>query len=132
MRGVKKQDEARDMWVKVLLKTVFTCYTNLMETAANQDKNELLLKLTKAVFWNCDIEKFDYKRDKDYIIKRIIETGLENDEIIMWKLYSYDDIKNVALNIEYLDEDIVTYMAFVLKVEKEDFKCFNKKPWYRK
>ena len=96
------------------------------------NESDLILQLTKGVFWNCDLEKFDYKRDKDYIIKRIIETGTENDEIIMWKLYSYEDIKNVAVNIEYLDKDIVTYMSFVLKIKEEDFKCYNIKPWYKK
>jgi hypothetical protein len=96
------------------------------------EKNELLSQLTKEVFWNCDINNFDYIRDKKYIIKRIIEAGLENDEIIMWKLYSYDDIKNVALNMDNLHEDIVTYMSFVLKVKEKEFKCYKKKPWYRK
>jgi hypothetical protein len=93
---------------------------------------ELLMQLTKEVFWNCDINKFDYLRDKKFIIERIIDAGLENDEIIMWRLYSYDDIKNVALNMENLDEDIVTYMSFVLKVKESEFKCYKKKPWYRK
>ena len=92
---------------------------------------ELLLQLTKAVFWGCDLNKLDYIRDKKIIIERIIEAGLENDEIIMWKLYPYDDIKNIALNIEYLDEEKVTYMAFVLEVNEKEFKCYKKKPWYR-
>ena len=95
-------------------------------------KSNLSLQLTKEAFWNCDMEKFDYIRDRDYIIKRILEAGLENDEIIMWKLYSYDEIKNVAINIEYLDKDIVTYMSFVLKIDEKEFKCYNKKPWYKK
>jgi hypothetical protein len=94
--------------------------------------HDLLLKLTKAVFWNCDIDKLDYLRDKNFIIKRIIDAGLENDEIIMWRLYSYDDIKNVALNMEDMHEEAVTYMAFVLKVKESEFKCYKKKPWYRK
>jgi hypothetical protein len=94
--------------------------------------NALLSQLTKAVFWNCDIDKLDYLRDKEYIIDRIIDAGLENDEIIMWKLYSYDDIKNVAINMENLYEDKVTYMAFELKIREEEFICYKKKPWYRK
>jgi len=93
---------------------------------------KLLSQLTKGVFWNCDTSKFDYIRDKDYIIKRIIETGLENDEIIMWKLYSYNDIKDVAVNLEYLEEEIVTYMAFVLEIKENMFKCYKKRPWHRK
>ena len=94
--------------------------------------NELLSQLTKEVFWNCNINKFDYIKDKEFIIKRIIEAGLENDEVIMWKLYSYDDIKNVALNLENLHKDKVIYMSFVLKVKENEFKCYKKKPWYQK
>ena len=93
---------------------------------------KLMLQLTKAVFWGMDLNKLDYIRNKNTIIERIIEAGLENDEIIMWKLYSYEDIKNVALNMENLDEDIVIYMAFVLEVDEKEFKCYGKKPWYRK
>jgi len=96
------------------------------------ESSHLLSQLSKEVFWNCDIKNFDYLRDKEYIIKRIIEAGLENDEIIMWKLYSYEDIKNVALNLENLHEDTVSYMGFVLKIKESEFKCYKKKPWYRK
>ena len=103
-----------------------------MNKYSNLSKQELVLKLTKAVFWNCDLELFDYKRDKDYIIKRIIETGAENDEIIMWKLFTYEEIKNVAVNIEYLEKEIITYMAFVLNIKEEEFKCYGVKPWYQK
>jgi hypothetical protein len=94
--------------------------------------NELLLQLTKGLLWNFDINRMNYLRDKKSIIERIIEAGLEEDEIIMWKLYSYEDIKDVALKIENLHEDIVTYMSFVLKVKENEFKCYKKKPWYRK
>jgi hypothetical protein len=95
-------------------------------------KNKLLLQLSKEVFWSCDIKKLDYLRDKKYIIEQILEAGLENDEIIMWKLYSYKDIKKIALNIENLHKDKVTYMSFVLKVKETDFKCYKKKQWYQK
>ena len=100
--------------------------------AITQNGNELLLELTKGLFWNSDIKKLDYIRDKKYIIERILDAGLENDEIIMWKLYSYKEIKKIALNIENLHKDKVTYMSFVLKVKETKFKCYNKKPWYQK
>ena len=96
------------------------------------ENNKLLLQLTKGLFWNSDINILDYVRDKKYIIERILDAGLENDEIIMWKLYSYEDIKNIALNIENLHKDMVAYMSFVLKVKETDFKCYGKKQWYQK
>ena len=103
-----------------------------MEPHNIKNNNELLLQLTKGLFWNCDIKNLDCMRDKEYIIRRILEAGLENDEIIMWKLYSCEDIKNVALNIENLDDDKILYMSFVLKIKETEFRCYKKKPWYRK
>jgi len=96
------------------------------------NNNKLLLQLTEGLFWNSDINKLDYIRDKKYIIERILDAGLENDEIIMWKLYSYKDIKNIALNIENLHKDMITYMSLVLKVKETRFKCYKKKLWYQK
>jgi len=93
---------------------------------------ELLGQLTKGLLWNFDKSKLDYARDKDMIIERIIEAGLENDEIIMWKLYTYEEIKNVALTMENLEEEKIIYMSFVLKINKEEFKCYGKKMWYQK
>ena len=92
----------------------------------------IINNFTKGLFWNFNIEKLDYLKHKQLIIERIIEAGLEDDEILMWKLYSYKDIKGVAVNIEYLPTDKITYMAFVLKIKEEEFKCYGQKPWFQK
>jgi hypothetical protein len=102
------------------------------DNKAPQSNNKPLLGLTGGLLWNMNFEKIDYIRDKELIIERIIEAGLENDEIIMWKLYSYEDIKNVAINMENLHEDDVTYMAFVLQIDKTNFRAYGKKMWYQK
>jgi hypothetical protein len=92
----------------------------------------LLLNLIKEVFWNCDLSILDYKKDKNIIIERIIGYGLENNEIIMWKMYTYNEIKNVAVNIEYLEMDKIIYHAFVLNIDEKEFKCYGKKQWNKK
>jgi len=92
----------------------------------------IMSQFTKGLFWSYDIKKLDYIKHKKLIIEQVIEAGLENDEKLMWKLYSYKDIKKVALKIEYLEPEKLPYMAFVLKTKEEKFKCYGKKPWYRK
>ena len=94
------------------------------------NNNEIMSRFTKGLFWSYDVSKLDYIRNKKLIIEQVIEAGLERDEILMWKLYSYEDIKNVALNISYLEPIKLTYIAFVLKLKKEEFRCYGKKPWY--
>jgi hypothetical protein len=102
------------------------------ENIAFQNNNKPLLDLTGGLLWNMNFEKIDYLRDKDLIIERIIESGMQNDEIIMWKLYSYEDIKNVAINMENLHKDDIIYMASVLEIDKTIFKSYGKKMWYEK
>ena len=101
-----------------------------MEPTINN--NIPLLDLTGGLLWNMNFEKIDYLRDKEFIIERIIESGMEKDEIIMWKLYSYEDIKNIAINMENLKKEEVIYMAFVLKINETDFRSYGKKMWYEK
>ena len=96
------------------------------------DKNDIISKFTKGLFWNFNKEKLDYLKHKQLIIERVIEAGLEDDEILMWKLYSYEDIRKVAVNIDYLSQDKLIYIAFVLKLKEEEFKCYGQKPWFRK
>jgi len=93
---------------------------------------QIISQFTKGLFWGFNKEKLDYIRHRDMIIERVIEAGLENDEILMCKLYGYDDIKNVAINMENLEEEKIIYMSFLLHIEKEEFKCYGKKMWYQK
>ena len=96
------------------------------------DNEKILSQFTKGLFWSYDINKLNYLEDKDLIIEQVIEAGTENDEILMWKLYSYEDIKRVAINLEYIEPIKLPYIAFVLKIKEEEFKCYGKKPWYEK
>jgi len=68
------------------------------ESAFNSEKENILFSFSDHIFWNCDITKLDYKKNKKIIIERIIEYGKETDEILMWKIYKYGDIKNAAIN----------------------------------
>jgi len=93
---------------------------------------DIIDQFSKGLFWNFNREKLDYIKHKDLIIERVIEAGLEEDEILMWRLYSYIDIKNVAVNMSDLLYDDLVYMSCVLNIKEEDFKCYGKTPWFRK
>jgi len=95
-----------------------------------ENNKEIMSQFTKGLFWSYDIDKLDYVNNKDLIIEQVIEAGLEKDEILMWKLYSYEDIKRVALQIAYLEPIKLNYISFVLKINEEKFRCYGKKPWY--
>ena len=90
------------------------------------DKKEHIQKLSKRIFWDLDINKLDYKQDKQKIIERIAVYGTENDERIMNTLYDKDTIKECLIHSKCLNEKVINYYAFALKIKKEEFKCFMK------
>ena len=88
-------------------------------------KNGMLKELSPHLFWNMDISKLDVKKNKKIIIERIIEYGLDNDEILLWKLYDYFTIKKIALNMDSLPSLRRRYYSFVLDIKENKFKCYK-------
>ena len=95
----------------------------------NKQPTDILYQFSPSLFWNCDVSKLHYKKNKKIIIERIIENGKESDEILMWKIYSYREIKNVALNSLNLEKDKLMYMSFILQIPEEKFKSYEKRQW---
>ena len=96
------------------------------------NKNDLLLQFSPHIFWNCDVSKLDIKKHKKIIIERVIEKGVESDEILMWKLYDYNTIKNIALNDVNLNEDRLMYLSVIFKIKENKFKCYKNILLYNK
>ena len=51
-------------------------------------KNDLIKLLSKNLFWEYQVNKLDYIKNKQLIIERIAVFGTENDEKIMNMMYS--------------------------------------------
>ena len=90
-------------------------------------KNDILKKLSPHLFWNLDFSKLDVIKNKKTIIERIIEYGLDNDEILLWKLYGYFTIRKIALAMDSLPFLRLKYYSFVLNVKENKFKCYRNK-----
>jgi hypothetical protein len=72
----------------------------------------------------------NWNEDKKLLIERIIEAGLKKDEILMWKYYSFDDIKEVVLNMDELSKNNLDYWSEKIQVNKEEFRCYGTKQWF--
>ena len=62
-------------------------------------KNSVLARFSPHLFWDTDVSKLDVRRDKTYIIERVMNYGLETDEITLYKLYSFGTIRRIVTQI---------------------------------
>ena len=87
--------------------------------------NDILLQFSPHIFWNCDVTKLDIRKNRKIIVERIIEYGTESDEKLMWKIYDYNTIKNIAINDVNLGKDRLLYMSVIFGTKETKFKCYN-------
>ena len=92
------------------------------------NKNVILSQFSPHLFWDTNLDKLDVKRDKTCIIERVINYGLEKDEIILYKLYSAGTIKKTVTKLETLNQRTIAYLSMVFNLKETDFKCFGKIP----
>jgi hypothetical protein len=90
------------------------------------EDNGLLLKLSKYLFWDYNINTLDLNVDKNLILERVFTRGTENDEKEIFNYYGKDLIKDAVLTIKYLDKKTLNYLSIVLDISKEKFKCYKK------
>ena len=94
-----------------------------------KSKENILLKLSSHLFWNCDVNKLEYKKNEKLVIERIAEYGLEKDEIIMWRIYNYNKIKKIIKNMTHLPYLRILYYSCVLGIKENKFKCYKNKSY---
>ena len=64
--------------------------------------------------------------DINLILERVFTQGTENDEKEIFAYYKIENIKNSIINIKYFDRKTLNYLSIVLKIPKEEFKCYKK------
>jgi len=95
----------------------------------NRDEiNKVIKGFSPCIFWDVNISKLDVKHNKDLIIERVYTRGFEKDEILLWKVYSYNEIRKTVVDLWELDESTIRYLSVVFNIKEEKFRCYGKKP----
>ena len=92
------------------------------------EKNELIMLFSPRIFWDVKIETLDFWHNRDYIIERAVVYGTENDEKLLYKLYSWREIKKNVIKSDSLNDTVIHYLSAILGVKKEKFKCYGRIP----
>ena len=89
------------------------------------ENHDFLIKLSKHLFWDYNIDTLNPKDDINLILERVFTQGTENDEKEIFKFYNINNIKNSVLKIKYFDRKTLNYLSIILKLPKEEFNCYK-------
>lgn len=83
------------------------------------------MQLTQALFWDTDVTKLDFKKNKVAIIQRILMRGTFEQFKEMLAFYGRRTVKSVAKNARYLDKYTLAFCSVIFKIPKTQFRCYK-------
>ncbi|MBI5370457.1 MAG: hypothetical protein HZA79_00375 [Sphingobacteriales bacterium] len=76
------------------------------------------------LFWDVDRQKIDWKKNKAWIVKRVLEYGLLEDWNLLKQYYSLDQIGAICKELRFLDERSLGFISVLTGIPKESFRCY--------
>lgn len=80
---------------------------------------------SKHLFWDVDLDGFDFEKHKAHLIQKVIEYGKMNDWNLLKKVYGLETIKEISLNLRSLDAVSLSFVSTIFNIKKEEFRCYK-------
>ena len=91
------------------------------------NKNYTISDLSPHLFWDVDKSKLSLEKSGHYIIERIALLGGLKDWLIIRNIYGDSKLKEVIVNMRYLDDKSLHFYAQVFNIPKNNFRCYKLK-----
>lgn len=85
---------------------------------------------SKHLFWDVDLNGFDFEKHKVHLIHKVLEYGLIKDCNLLKALYGLEIIKEVSLNLRTLDAVTLSYLSTIFKIDKTEFRCYKHRQFF--
>jgi Fe-S-cluster containining protein len=82
------------------------------------------MKLSKTAFWDIDMQKLDFEKHKDYIIRKVFDFGLPEDLAEVMSFYPKETIINSLVTARYLDKKTLAFACSHYELKPEAFRCY--------
>jgi len=82
------------------------------------------------LFWDSDLEKLDFQRDHNKVIRRVFELGLIEDVTEALWYYSREQLVEALTTAPYLEQNAILLASALFHLKLEDFKCSTSKQYH--
>ena len=79
------------------------------------------------LFWDIEVASLDIKKDKRFIIRRVLEYGTLSDWKIIKNEYGINRIITEMQKVRDLDNTSLSFICTIANIKKEAFRCYTLK-----
>ncbi|MCX6351014.1 MAG: hypothetical protein NTX03_04030 [Bacteroidetes bacterium] len=92
-----------------------------------ESKKEIVLGLSKTLFWDVDPYSVDINKHAKYIIDRVISRGSWEEFKIILAHYGKEKVGEYATQFRYMDKINLAFCVTYFNMPKEKFRCFSQR-----
>ena len=82
-------------------------------------------KINPALFWEYDLEYFDFQKEIQVVVQRVIERGASEDFYAMFNLYGAEAVKATTRNIPSFCQRDLEFINNVLEVPYSELLAYQ-------
>jgi len=83
------------------------------------------LSLRQSLFWDVDVKTIDLQKHRVSVIGRITLRGRWEEFQVMLAYYGKETVKNVLLEVRYLDKVTLAFCSAIFDTPKSEFRCYK-------
>lgn len=72
------------------------------------------------LFWDCNPDLIDFKKNQRYVIERVLTRGFIEDFYILLKIYTPDEIRNALRKSKELDPKTINFCSTFFNISKSE------------
>ncbi|MDL2304590.1 hypothetical protein LJC72_04530 [Bacteroides sp. OttesenSCG-928-D19] len=79
-----------------------------------------------SLFWEYDMEHFDWQEMRDLVVQRVVERGRMEDFYAILNMYGLEGVIEAIKNIPYLNPKDMAFVCMVFDIKKEELRCYTR------
>jgi hypothetical protein len=88
---------------------------------------EIVLGLSKTLFWDIDPFSLDARQNASFIIERVLSRGSWEEFKKILAHYGKEKVAAYATQLRYMDKIVLSFCVNYFDIPKEKFRCFSQR-----
>ena len=90
-------------------------------------EKEIVLGLSKTLFWDTDPYKVDAQKHISIIIERVLERGTWEEFKKVTDYYGKEKVGQYATQLRYMNKLVLSFCIAYFNIPKEKFRCYTER-----
>lgn len=92
----------------------------------------MIPNVSNTAFWDVDFNQLDAERNAVFIMEKVFNYGLWNDQVAIMKYYGEERIKKEIIKGAYFKKKVLPFLCNIFDLKLTDFTCYTRRQSHQK